>query len=74
MTKVTLLACKVCGETLLACKVCGEKDHIYFKHIYQGMKESVWAVECQRCYSLVPVVSYMYDIETMTAAWNEANG
>jgi hypothetical protein len=55
---------------MLACKECGELEHIYFKHVYHGFRDSVWIVECQQCYSLVPVVSYQYCPEEMTAAWN----
>lgn len=58
------------GLNMLACKECGELEHIYFKHVYHGLRDSVWVVECQRCYSVVPVVSYDYDVEKMTAAWN----
>jgi len=59
-------------KAMLACKECGELEHIYFKHVYHGLRDSIWVVECQRCYFLVPVVAHQYDPEKMTAAWNSA--
>ena len=54
---------------LLDC-VCGEKEYIYIKKVYQSYGDGVWVIECQRCYSLVPVALYKYDVDKLNAAWN----
>ena len=58
---------------MVNCKECrADEKYIFFKHVYRGYKDNVWIAECQRCYTIVPVVSYAYDIEKLIAAWNEA--